>query len=297
MTVRPGAWDRRCSTASAASRDLLEVVQDEEELAVAEVLLQTREYGLARVPGGPDSDGDLGRNDRRIRYRREVDKPHAVVERRKLTISHLQRQPGLAGAPGPGEGEEAGAFQRILHLPHGLLATDEAAHLGGEVVGAGVKRSQGRELGEEPDDRELVQALGVRHVLEAMVAEVNELRALGEGVLNQLLRGPRQQDLSPVSGVPDPGRAMDVEADVSLADRGALTGVQPHPDPDVGASRPGVAGQLPLHVDGRPNGRDRRGEHGEEGVALGIDDLATLPRQHPANDAAMLREERGVPVS
>src|ERR671919_775706 len=123
------------------------------------------------------------------------------------------------------------------------------------------------------------------------------LPPVGEDVLNQLLRGSRQQDLPPVSGVPDPGRAMNVEADVSVADPGALTRVQPDPDPDIGAARPGMAGQLPLDVDGCPDGRSRGSEHGEERVALGIDDLAPLPRQRLAKDVAVLREERGVPVS
>src|SRR5438128_2279653 len=71
-----------------------------------------------------------------------------------------------------------------------------------------------------------------------------ERDAGGEGVLDQCVGGPRQQDLSPVSRGRDPGSAMDVEARVVIAPGSALPGVQAHSDPDRSGPRSG--GDRPL---------------------------------------------------
>jgi hypothetical protein len=57
----------------------------------------------------------------------------------------------------------------------------------------------------------------------------------------------------PAGGRPgDPGRPVDVDADIVVAAEHPLAGVQAHADPDREAVRPGVAGQGPLAATAAP---------------------------------------------
>jgi hypothetical protein len=95
-----------------------------------------------------------------------------------------------------------------------------------------------------------------------------------------------------VTGSRDPGRAMDVGADVfAVGVERAVAAVEAHPDPELDPVRPAFRGESPLSVDG---GTDRFGcppEDRHEGVALGLLLVAANRRDARSNQLAMPGEE------
>ena len=106
-------------------------------------------------------------------------------------------------------------------------------------------------------------------------------------------RGLREQDLAAVAGAADPGRPMDVGADVlAVGVERPVAGVEAHPDPDLGAVRPGLGGEVALGVDRGGHAPGHLGEDGEDAVALG---LLLVPAGRPdrrPDDLAVAGEER-----
>ena len=111
----------------------------------------------------------------------------------------------------------------------------------------------------------------VLDVLQLCLAEIDDARSLRQVVSEQGPRRLREQDLAAVSRGADPGRADDVETEVTLvADRG-LSGVQAHPHLHRHSLGPRVRRQLALGADRRPHRIPCSGERVEECVALRID--------------------------
>ena len=90
----------------------------------------------------------------------------------------LERQPGLAGAAGPGQREESGRSEQPGRLPQLGLATDEARQLGRKIVRPAVQGSDRREVGLQSVDDELEDTLGPE-VLEPVLAEPADRDAIG----------------------------------------------------------------------------------------------------------------------
>ena len=70
-------------------------------------------------------------------------------------------------------------------------------------------------------------------------------------------------------GTGDPGRPVDVEADVVVATQPALAGVDAHADANAAFDWPGFRRQCPLRVRRSVHGPGRAREDDEERVALG----------------------------
>jgi hypothetical protein len=70
-----------------------------------------------------------------------------------------------------------------------------------------------------------------------------------------------------------------------------------HANADRLVSWPRVRHERQLHLDGRGGAGTRRGEHGEERVALGVDFLAVVRRQHPTEKPVVIRQDTRVRVS
>ena len=78
---------------------LLEVVQEEQELASAQLVLE-------RVLGEPERLRDRRSDERRVDERGQADEPDAVGERAGELVCRPKRDPRLAGAAGPGERDD-----------------------------------------------------------------------------------------------------------------------------------------------------------------------------------------------
>ena len=108
---------------------VLAVVEQEQLPAIADVL---GEGDLRRPVGGEPGVQRLG--DRRadqlgLAERRQLDRPDPVGEILPPLARKLQRQPGLAAAAGPGQGEEPRVAQQRRDLGQLALAADEAGQL------------------------------------------------------------------------------------------------------------------------------------------------------------------------
>jgi hypothetical protein len=107
-------------------QQVLEVVQDQQQLAVAE----RQGHRLAvRQPGRlPDAERppDGRRDEAGIAERGERDEDGVVQEGLALMSGHFEREARLAAATGPRQGDQATGRQEALHVGHLGLASDEA---------------------------------------------------------------------------------------------------------------------------------------------------------------------------
>jgi hypothetical protein len=109
---------------------------------------------------------------------------------------------------------------------------------------------------------DLVEPFWAGHVLESVLAQVDERDSTGEVTGNQVVRRLLDQDLTAVADGADPRSAMDVKADQSRGADVRLARMDAHPDPDVRSLGPRVTGQAPLRRDRRKQ-RTARGREGE----------------------------------
>ena len=77
-------------------------------------------------------------------------------------------------------------------------------------------------------------------VLEPVVSEVEQAGTSREIVLHKRLRGPREEDLTPVPGGTDPRCPMHAQTDVTLLTYERLGRVEAHPDAHTRSLRPFV---------------------------------------------------------
>ena len=164
---------------------------------------------------------------------------------------------------------------------------------GGRVDRPPSVRSGGKSP-DRPSIVELVEPLGRLEALEPVLAHVPQRHPRRQGPCGKGTGRVRDQDLAAMRRRGDPGRAVDVEADVIVAAADALAAVQPHPNGDGAPVRPVGRGERTLCLDRRGDRRRRVAEDHEEGVALGATLDAARGRQSPiegAGDAA--RGDRG----
>ena len=113
-------------------------------------------------------------------------------------------------------------------------------------------------------------------------------------VLEQCLRGLRDEDLPAVSGGSDPSGTVDCEAGIAAAGGDCLTRVQSHPhlDPHVVGPRVSRKRELTLHCREEPV--SGAGERDEEGVALCVDLVSAVRLEGRPQQALVLVENVAV---
>ncbi len=254
--------------------DLFEVVEDEEQLLVAQAVGEHVEGSAgARDGEGENSDdglesvvgGGVGG---------EVDEPHAVTEAVGEVGGDLEPEPGLAGATGPGDGEQPGG-RVVEHEPDGgefLRAAEEVGGLERQVVGSGVEGLEGGEVGAEVGVDELIEVLGLGEILETMDAEVTNGGVGGEVADAEVDGVLREEHLPAVPGRHDASGAVHDRTKVVVVAAEGLAGVDAHPGPD-GCGAPRFGMQRPLGVDARGHRIGRSGEDGDGPVAGGLQQL------------------------
>ena len=89
---------------------------------------------------------------------------------------------------------------------------------------------------------------------------------------------------------------MDIQADQAGSRFLRLTGVHSHPHPDVLTRRPWLGLQGPLDIHHRGDASTRRGEHGEERVALVIHLRAVVSRQTRPDELVMASQDLPVEI-
>ena len=283
---------QRIRELGAGVEDVLAVVQQQEQAALADRLHHRVHDGQARVLGYAQHGGDGDGGQVRVLQRGKIREPDPVARPVQELGRHLKPEAGLARPARAGERDQAGGGDQAAHLGELTVAADEARHLRREVVEQlrVVERPEGRESQGETVGLELENPLGQAEVLEPVQAKVPQGGARWHRVAEQRRRRGREHDLAPVSGGRDAGAPVDVEADQAGRCLGRLAGMDAHPDADRLTVGPWVRPERPLHLDGRGHARAGRGEHREERVALGID-LPAAVRGQPGTDQPVVRGE------
>ena len=248
---QPRALPDQLRSVVGGRHHLFEVVEHEEHPARPEVrrerfaqvaIARNRE---ARRLGDRDEDGS------RLARVRKVDEEDAVVVVLEGVRGRLDSQPRLADPARSGQRHEptcvaAKQASQLLELGR---APHQRRRGGRKVVRGRIDGARRREVGVEAVRCDLVQPLGRRQVLEAMLAEVPQARARRHRTADEGAGRLRREDLAAVGGRHDSRRPMDVDADIDAGSQLSLASVDADTDLDVGASRPRLRGDRPLNAD------------------------------------------------
>ncbi len=198
----------------------------------------------------------------------------------------LERQSRLADTARPDECQQAavGLVEHAIDRGKLVGSPHERGARSRKVPDPRFERLQRRELGGEPVDLELEDALRDTQVLEAVRAEVAHV-----GV-HERPRGLRQEHLPSVTDGRDPGSLVDGEADVPLVGEPGLARVEPHPHPDRAARKRQLRSSSRSHRIRCTAKRDK------EGVALGVHLGAVVRGKRLPEQSPVLVERVGVRV-
>ncbi len=187
----------------------------------------------------------------------------------------------------PGEGERQA---RSRHHSESEETEDERTtrHAAGSRDSL---RSERRKRTRNTFDLELVEPLGPVEVLEREGPELANERVGWKLVLHQLPRRVGEQDLAAMAHRADARRTVHAEAHVPLSGRTRLTRVQPHPDTDIDAIRPGVACERALRLGRAGDGVACPPEREEERVTLRVDLSPAVRLEALPQDALVIRED------
>src|SRR5439155_15140037 len=123
---------------------------------------------------------------------------------------------------------------------------DQRRRHGGHVAAPRLDRADGREVAREAADVDLPDPLGRGQVLESVIGEIAKGELLRKLRRDQRPGRIRDQHLPAVAGGGNPGRAVDVDADIVLATEPGLARVEAHPYSYAHVIGPWVARQPAL---------------------------------------------------
>ena len=215
-TVNLGAAaEQRAEQRRAGVEQVLAVVQHDQQVTLGHESQQGVHRRTAGVIGQAQSAGDGHRHHLRGRDRRQVDVPGAVAEISRDLGGHLHRQPGLAHAAGPDQGDQPVAGQGVPQAPDFRLAPNETRELGRKIMGCEVGvRAQRRKVVAQVGVAQLHHPLGAGQITQRMGTEVGQPGIGGQLVDHQVLGGARQHGLAAVGQVAQPRGPVDGGADV-----------------------------------------------------------------------------------
>ncbi len=189
----------------------------------------------------------------------------------------LERQAGLPGAAGPGEREEARAVreQRDELLRARARARRAGSRRSGRFVASSVRSG-----GKSPSPSWYRRSAPIRSLSRCSPRSRTSRIALEEAA-----RRLGEDDLPSVRGGGDARSAVDVDADVALVRHDRLAGVEPHAYADRAAL------ERAPRLGGGGNGVGGARKRDEEGIALGVDLDARVPRERVPQRSPMLGEQ------
>ena len=282
----------------AGADQVLAVVQHDQDVLGGQGVEQGVQGGPARLPGDPQRLRNGRRHGVLVGDRGQLHQPHPVPGPVQQLGGHLQAQPGLAAPPGPGQRDQARGSHQGPDLGQLPVPADEPRQLGREIVRQRrvAQRAQRREPGPQARRLQLEDPFRAAQVLQPVHAQIGQRRAGRKPVAHQGSRRLRQQHLAPVPDRGHPGGAMHIQAHQARGRPGRLTGMHPHPHPDLLPGRPRVRLQGLLHLQHRRHARPRRGEHREERISLGIDFPAAVGGQHRPDERVVVGQHLRVDV-
>ena len=190
-------------------RDVLAVVEDQQELPILDMLKQCVRDPAPRLLLDPERRRHRLRHQPRIRERRELDEPYAIGKVVQHLGAHLQRDPCLAQSADARHRHEAVPVEPSLDFGELAVAADERRELLRQIVRLRAERAQRGKVAPQRWVDELVDALGSRQIAQAHAAEVRELGVWWEASDDEQRHRLREQHLAAVRRVHDVLRAID----------------------------------------------------------------------------------------
>ena len=211
----PGArLEKLFGQVGARVHEVLAVVEDDEELAVANELDERLDHGAARLLHDAEHGRDRLGNQPCIGDRRKLDEPDAVGKFVEHVGRDLQRQPRLAETAHPEQREQRRFLEQLSHLGLTALAADERRHLLRQVVRRRLERAEGREVLAQLGMHRLVDVLRAREVAQPHTAQVAQRDPCRQLLPDRLHGSLREQDLATVGSPHDACGAVDGAAEV-----------------------------------------------------------------------------------
>jgi hypothetical protein len=172
--LQPGTGDQQAGDERRGRDQVLEVVQQEQQLAVLELLSQAL---LQRLPAGlpdPECPGDGRPDQERVTDWGQRDEERAVAELVHQRVGGLEGEAGLARTPRAGERQQP---RRLLpEQPSDLdqlpLPPDQHGQLGRQVGRPMIQTAHRREVGRQARHDHLEQSLRLGEVLKSVFAEI-----------------------------------------------------------------------------------------------------------------------------
>ena len=281
-----GRIRERAREVRRGAEHVLEVVEDQEHAALAEMVVQRLLQGAAARGFDAERLADRRHDERGVVDAAERDERDAVRELLHQLAADLEREARLAAAAGARQRHEprVGAQEQLAHVVHLPRAADDRRRRLGQVRVR--ERLQRRELLREAVDGKLEELDRLLEVLEHVVAELEQRRLGDDGVA----RRAGDQHLAAVAGRADARGGVDVDPDVVVGADDAGARVDAHPHAQLAVARPRLRCELLL---GRRRRRDCAvglGEDRKERVAVRRDLAAARAADRLTQQAVVLRE-------
>ena len=145
------------------------------------------------------------------------------------------------------------------------------------------------EAGWEPGRDQVEQGLGAIEALQRVGAEVDRREAVP--ALEQVGRCAREEDLASVGCRADPGRAVNLDARVSVRRPHRVSGVDADACPDLDSLGPVARSECALDLDGRRGRVFRARERAEGAVTVVVHHRAAVPADGSREDFAVWIED------
>jgi hypothetical protein len=257
-----------------SGHDLLEIVDQQQNVLVAQLERQRLERRLVASRAHADAASDGCKRGRRLPDRGQVDEEHTVRETVDLVRRRLEGHPRLADAAGTSEREQPNPVrvQQVAKRGQLRFAAEELRRLGGKVVRPLGERHERRKVELKRGMDKLEDALGPREVLEAVLAEVTKARLGGQVTIRKLGGRCRKEHLSSVARGHDPGGAVHGGAEEIVGPLLSRTDVDAHSDTQWARFAPSLLGQPALPLETRQHPVGGRREHGHQPVTCDLDD-------------------------
>ena len=245
--------------------DLLEVVEDQQDAAVAEPARRATSAIGSRAASSamPERPGDRRRDEHPGRGpARAATKQTPSGKASAAVAATCEREPGLARAAGAGQRQQPGRARagRAASASSSSRPTNVVSWVGRLFGRASSERSGGNSVG-SPSASTWPSRSGARRSRSRCSPRSRSVTPSRQRAVDEGPGRVRGHDLAAVRGGRDPGRPVDVEADEAAAGQARLAGVEAHPDRGpwrrrATARRRGRAGRR--RPPRRPRGRWRR---------------------------------------
>jgi hypothetical protein len=269
---------------------VLGIVEDHQQVAVADRLDQGVEHGPSRLLADAEHGGHGAGHQLGVGHRRQLDQPHPVAGAVQRIGGHLQRQAGLADPARPCDRDQPRpARHQGPQLGQLGGPADETGRLRWQVVPQRrvIQRAQRAESLGQARPGHLEDPVSATQVLQAMLAQIPKPDSAGQLVDQQLVCRPRHQDLPAMADGKQPVDPAHHRTEIVAIALHAGTRMQRHAQPDGQAGRPRLSTDSPLDSYRRRQRGGRVGEHRTKRLAHRLEDVTARSLDLLTDDAVM----------